>query len=106
MPSAVDILSVIGRVRRAMPRNAEVMFLCDCLERLILNIGALKAEASTQAATVQKNVEALAKERAPFCENERGLCNIKNAPPARATLEVARLPRDAKIEISAIAVAR
>ena len=100
MPPAVDILSVIGRVRWAMPRNAEAMFLCHSLERLILNI-ALKAEASTQAATVQKNVEALAKERAPFCENERGLCNIKNAPPARATVEVARLPRDAKIEISA-----
>ena len=30
---------------------------------------------------------------------------FKNAPPARATVEVARLPRDAKIEISAIAVA-
>jgi len=29
---------------------------------------------------------------------------FKNAPPARATVEVARLPRDAKIEISAIAV--
>jgi hypothetical protein len=41
MPSAVDILGVVSRVRRAMPRNAEVMFLCDCLERLILNIGSL-----------------------------------------------------------------
>jgi 2-iminobutanoate/2-iminopropanoate deaminase len=30
---------------------------------------------------------------------------FKSAPPARATVEVARLPRDAKIEISAIAVA-
>jgi 2-iminobutanoate/2-iminopropanoate deaminase len=30
---------------------------------------------------------------------------FKNAPPARATVEVARLPGDAKIEISAIAVA-
>jgi len=30
---------------------------------------------------------------------------FKNTPPARATVEVARLPRDAKIEISAIAVA-
>ena len=28
---------------------------------------------------------------------------FKNAPPARATVEVARLPRDVKIEISAIA---
>jgi 2-iminobutanoate/2-iminopropanoate deaminase len=31
---------------------------------------------------------------------------FKNAPPARATIEVARIPRDVKIEISAIAVAR
>ena len=29
---------------------------------------------------------------------------FKNAPPARTTVEVARLPRDAKIEISVIAV--
>jgi 2-iminobutanoate/2-iminopropanoate deaminase len=30
---------------------------------------------------------------------------FKNAPPARATVEVTRLPRDVQIEISAIAVA-
>jgi 2-iminobutanoate/2-iminopropanoate deaminase len=30
--------------------------------------------------------------------------HFKDAPPARATVEVARLPRDMKIEISAIAV--
>jgi len=30
---------------------------------------------------------------------------FKNEPPARATVEVARLPRDVKVEISAIAVA-
>src|ERR1700694_5018905 len=30
---------------------------------------------------------------------------FKNAPPARATVDVVRLPRDVKIEISAIAVA-
>ncbi|MFZ5732583.1 MAG: RidA family protein [Pseudomonadota bacterium] len=29
---------------------------------------------------------------------------FKTAPPARATVEVARLPRDVKVEISAIAV--
>jgi 2-iminobutanoate/2-iminopropanoate deaminase len=29
---------------------------------------------------------------------------FKDAPPARTTVEVARLPRDLKIEISAIAV--
>ena len=38
--------------------------------------------------------------------NEVYATYFKNAPPARATVEVARLPRDAKIEISAIAVAR
>jgi 2-iminobutanoate/2-iminopropanoate deaminase len=30
---------------------------------------------------------------------------FKDAPPARATVGIARLPRDMKIEISAIAVA-
>ena len=29
---------------------------------------------------------------------------FKSAPPARATVEVARLPRDVKVEIAAIAV--
>jgi 2-iminobutanoate/2-iminopropanoate deaminase len=29
---------------------------------------------------------------------------FKNAPPARATVEVARIPRDVKVEIAAIAV--
>jgi 2-iminobutanoate/2-iminopropanoate deaminase len=37
--------------------------------------------------------------------NEVYATYFKKAPPARATVEVARLPRDAKIEISAIAVA-
>jgi 2-iminobutanoate/2-iminopropanoate deaminase len=38
--------------------------------------------------------------------NEVYATYFKNAPPARATVEVARLPQDAKIEISAIAVGR
>jgi len=36
--------------------------------------------------------------------NEVYATYFKDAPPARATVEVARLPRDMKIEISAIAV--
>ena len=36
--------------------------------------------------------------------NEVYAAYFKTAPPARATVEVARLPRDVKIEISAIAV--
>ena len=38
--------------------------------------------------------------------NEVYATYFKNAPPARATVEVARLPRDAKIGISEIAVGR
>jgi 2-iminobutanoate/2-iminopropanoate deaminase len=37
--------------------------------------------------------------------NEVYATYFKNAPPARATVGVARLPRDVKVEISAIAVA-
>jgi 2-iminobutanoate/2-iminopropanoate deaminase len=36
--------------------------------------------------------------------NEVYATYLKNAPPARATVEVARLPRDVKVEIAAIAV--
>jgi 2-iminobutanoate/2-iminopropanoate deaminase len=36
--------------------------------------------------------------------NEVYATYFKTAPPARATVEVARLPRDAKVEIAAIAV--
>ena len=36
--------------------------------------------------------------------NEVYATYFKSSPPARATVEVARLPRDARIEISAIAV--
>jgi len=36
--------------------------------------------------------------------NEVYATYFKNTPPARATVEVARLPRSAKVEISAIAV--
>jgi 2-iminobutanoate/2-iminopropanoate deaminase len=36
--------------------------------------------------------------------NEVYATYFKDAPPARATVEVARLPRDLKVEISAIAV--
>jgi hypothetical protein len=30
-----DTLQAIGRVRRAMPRNADVMLICDELEKLM-----------------------------------------------------------------------
>lgn len=30
-----DTIQAIGRVRRAMPRNADVMLICDELEKLL-----------------------------------------------------------------------
>ncbi len=36
--------------------------------------------------------------------NEVYATYFKTAPPARATVEVARLPRDVKVEIAAIAI--
>jgi hypothetical protein len=31
-----DVLAAIGRVRRAMPRNTDVMGVCDALERVMV----------------------------------------------------------------------
>jgi hypothetical protein len=33
--SAIEIMQAIGRVRRAMPRNADVMLICDELEKAL-----------------------------------------------------------------------
>jgi 2-iminobutanoate/2-iminopropanoate deaminase len=67
-------------------------------------IGAvLKAQGMTHANVVMSNVflkdlNEFAKMNAVYAEY------FKTAPPARATVEVARLPRDVKIEIAVIAV--
>lgn len=37
MTDLTEALKVISRVRRAMPRNEDVMMLCQELERLIVN---------------------------------------------------------------------
>jgi hypothetical protein len=41
MPTAVEILQVVARVRHNGPRSQDVTFVCDCLERLIVNIESL-----------------------------------------------------------------
>lgn len=73
--------------------------------RLVLDyIGAvLKAQGMTHENVVMSNVflkdlNEFAKMNAVYAEY------FKTAPPARATVEVARLPRDVKIEIAVIAV--
>jgi 2-iminobutanoate/2-iminopropanoate deaminase len=67
----------------------------------------LKAVLATDGLTMDNIVSTsvFLKDLAEFAKmNEVYATFFKNAPPARATIEVARLPRDMKIEISAIAV--
>jgi hypothetical protein len=69
MPTAVEILQVVARVRRNGPRGQDVVFICDCLERLIVNIESLTlrrtAELRESAALSERAVRKL-KERPRF----------------------------------------
>ena len=77
----------------------------DQTRRVIDNLAAvLAAEGATLDNVVSTTV--FLKDINDFSKmNEVYAAYFKDAPPARATVEVARLPRDMKIEISAIAVA-
>jgi hypothetical protein len=66
MPTAVEILQVVARVRHNGPRNQDVVFICDCLERLIVNIESLtlrrtaelrESAAQTERAEQKKRTE-------------------------------------------------
>jgi 2-iminobutanoate/2-iminopropanoate deaminase len=76
----------------------------DQTRRVLENLKAvLAADGLTMDNIVSTSV--FLKDLAEFAKmNEVYATFFKNAPPARATIEVARLPRDMKIEISAIAV--
>ena len=76
----------------------------DQTRRVLENLKAvLAADGLTMDNIV--SVSVFLKDFAEFAKvNEVYATFFKNAPPARATIEVARLPRDMKIEISAIAV--
>lgn len=37
-----EIIQAIGRVRRAMPRNADVMLICDELEKILARSSAVE----------------------------------------------------------------
>jgi len=50
-----DIFQTIGRVRRAMPRNADVMELCDALEELLSRSATLSAAPKLTRAEIQRN---------------------------------------------------
>jgi 2-iminobutanoate/2-iminopropanoate deaminase len=90
------------------PKTKQVMTdapIEDQTRRVLDNLAAvLAAEGLTLDNVVSTTV--FLKDVNDFAKmNEAYASYFKEAPPARATVEVARLPRDMKIEISAIAVA-
>jgi 2-iminobutanoate/2-iminopropanoate deaminase len=90
------------------PKNNQVMSngsIEDQTRRVLDNLMAvLAADGMTMEHVVSTTV--FLKDVSEFAKmNDVYATYFKSAPPARATVEVARLPRDVKIEISAIAVA-
>jgi 2-iminobutanoate/2-iminopropanoate deaminase len=72
-------------------------------ERVLLNISAILEEAGTSLDHVVKTTVFLADMNDFVSMNEAYGRYFKTVPPARSTVEVARLPRDARIEIEVIA---
>lgn len=68
--------------------------------KLVLDAAGLTLEDLVKTTVFLKNMGDFAK------MNETYGSYFKNAPPARTTVEVARLPRDVQIEIEAIALDR
>ncbi|HVG34016.1 MAG TPA: RidA family protein [Pyrinomonadaceae bacterium] len=72
-------------------------------ERVLQNISAILLEAGTSLDHVVKTTVFLADMNDFVSMNEAYARYFKSTPPARSTVEVARLPRDARIEIEVIA---
>ena len=71
--------------------------------RVLENLGAVLTAGGASYSTVLKTT-IFVKDLADFAKvNEIYSRYFQSAPPARATVEVARLPRDVKVEIEAIA---
>jgi hypothetical protein len=63
-----DIATVIGRVRRAMPRNSDVMAVCDAAERVAATASPVTATAPIDVAATAARVAATA---CPICAQRR-----------------------------------
>ena len=75
-------------------------------ERVLLNLEAVLKAAGCSFADVVKTTIFL-KDMGDFAKvNETYATRVTGEPPARATVEVARLPKDVKVEIDAIAMKR
>jgi 2-iminobutanoate/2-iminopropanoate deaminase len=73
-------------------------------EQVMRNIGALLAAAGAGFEHVVRTTVFLADMNEFAAMNECYAKFVSDPPPARATVQVARLPRDARIEIDAIAM--
>lgn len=75
-------------------------------ERVLINISAVLVAAGSSLEDIVKTTVYL-KDLADFASfNESYAGFFKENPPARATVEVSRLPKDVMIEIDAVAVLR
>jgi 2-iminobutanoate/2-iminopropanoate deaminase len=74
-------------------------------EQVLKNLSAVLEAAGTKLASVVKTTVFLADMNDFAAMNEVYARFFAENPPARATVEAARLPRDARVEIEAIALA-
>jgi 2-iminobutanoate/2-iminopropanoate deaminase len=89
------------------PKSNQPMGNASIEDQTLRVLENLKAVLAADGLTMDNivSVSVFLKDFSEFAKmNEVYATFFKNAPPARATIEVARLPRDMKIEISAIAV--
>lgn len=89
------------------PKTGEMIAgdVAEQTEQVLRNLEAVLEAAGTSLAQVVKTTVFLADMNDFAAMNEvYGRHFNENAPPARATVEAARLPRDARVEIEAIAI--
>ena len=79
--------------------------IAEQTERVLLNISAVLSASGTSLENVAKTTVFLADMNDFAAMNEVYAKFFSENPPARATVQAERLPRDAKVEIEVIAVA-
>jgi 2-iminobutanoate/2-iminopropanoate deaminase len=114
--------SPIGPYNQAIAATGSFVFTAGQIPIDPQNGQVIQGDIKAQTRQALKNVQAILEEAGASCAsvvkttvflkdmNEFGSMNevyaefFNNQPPARSTVEVARLPRDVKVEIEAIAV--
>ena len=78
--------------------------IADQTDQVMRNISALLEAAGASFGDVVRTTVFLVDMGEFAAMNERYAMFVKDPPPARATVQVARLPRDVRVEIDAIAL--